>query len=433
MVRLASAFFLIGTGSGTSINLQLSDSFLGKGSTGHPDSAHFAAFIQNHARSYQVGSKEYETRFAAFQERLAVVNAQNARPDRLWSAAVNSLADWTPEELQSLRGYRHGAKASSSSSGVGLIGAQSAVHGLDVAGLPDDFTWQGRLNAMKDVQDQGGCGSCWAVASSTVLRAHAELYQSDRTFSTQQIVACTPNPQQCGGSGGCGGATAELAMDYVAKAGLVTAEDMQYTASNGKCPTEMQLNVASAEAAPSLRSTPLRVMALSDVTIQGGGGAKFGMTGWQKLPENKAEPLLLALYKHGPVAVSVAAGDTWSMYSSGVLDACEKGAVINHAVVLTGYGKEGPHKYWQIQNSWGPGWGEGGFVRLLRHDMKEEDSYCGWDKSPEQGTACKGGPSKVWVCGSCGVLYDSVVPKFTLGKDGWWARQGGRNISTTAV
>lgn len=267
-----------------------------------------------------------------------------------------------------------------------------------------------------------------------MLRAHAELYQSDRTFSTQQIVACTPNPQHCGGSGGCQGATAELAMDYVAKAGLVTAEDMQYTAgytgSNGNCPAEMQVKSAPQAAAQSLRSAPRQAMALSDVTIQGGGGAKFGMTGWQRLPENRAEPLLLALYEHGPVAVSVAAGDGWSMYSSGVMDACEKEAVINHAVVLTGYGEEGPHKYWQIQNSWGPGWGEGGFVRMLRHDMKEENSFCGWDKSPEQGTACTGGPSKVWVCGSCGVLYDSVVPKFTLGKDGWWARQGNRNVSS---
>jgi len=343
---------------------------------------------------------------------------------------VNSLADWTQEELQGLRGYRHGAKASSSSSsGVGLVGALTAVHGSDMASLPKDFTWQGHLNAMKDVQDQGSCGSCWAVASSTVLRAHAELYQSDRTFSTQQIVACTPNPQHCGGTGGCAGATAELAMDYAARVGLVSADDMQYTASAGDCPADMQVK-AAAEATPSLRSSPKKAMALPDVTVQGGGGAKFGMTGWQKLPENKAEPLMLALYEHGPVAISVAAGDGWSMYSSGVMDACEKGAVINHAVVLAGYGEDAGHKYWQIQNSWGPSWGEQGFVRLLRHDLKEENSYCGWDKSPEQGTACTGGPKKVWVCGSCGVLYDSVVPKFTLGKEGWWAREGGRNVST---
>merc|ERR1719203_342887 len=94
---------------------------------------------------------------------------------------------------------------------------------------------------------------------------------------------------------------------------------------------------------------------------------------------------------------------------------CAKGAVINHAVVLVGYGKD----YWHIQNSWGDRWGEGGFVRLHRHSNSEEDQYCGWDMDPASGTGCKGGPSKVWVCGSCGILYDSVVPTFTLSEEGW--------------
>jgi len=28
-------------------------------------------------------------------------------------------------------------------------------------------------------------------------------------------VDCAPNPKKCGGTGGCEGATAEVAMDYV--------------------------------------------------------------------------------------------------------------------------------------------------------------------------------------------------------------------------
>ena len=34
-------------------------------------------------------------------------------------------------------------------------------------------------------------------------------------LSVQQMAMCAPNPDQCGGSGGCNGATAELAFDYV--------------------------------------------------------------------------------------------------------------------------------------------------------------------------------------------------------------------------
>merc|ERR1719450_2095156 len=88
---------------------------------------------------------------------------------------------------------------------------------------------------MKDVVDQGGCGSCWAVSSASVLRAHMQLYQKDRKLSAQQMVSCTPNPRECGGKGGCSGATAELAMDWVLHHGLANEEDVPYLAADSKC------------------------------------------------------------------------------------------------------------------------------------------------------------------------------------------------------
>jgi cathepsin L len=36
-------------------------------------------------------------------------------------------------------------------------------------------------------------------------------------LAPQQVAACSPNPDQCGGQGNCNGATAEIAFDYVAK------------------------------------------------------------------------------------------------------------------------------------------------------------------------------------------------------------------------
>jgi len=380
--------------------------------------AKFEAFIQKHGRTYEVGSEEYDRRLQHFQQRLAAVEAHNRQSDRSWSAIVNHLADWAPQELAMLRGYRRSAPSGSSrASSLGLVG--TSVRTIDVSHLPQNFTWKGQLAATRDVKNQGACGSCWAISSAAVLRAHAELYQQDRTFSTQQIVECTPNPRECGGQGGCQGATAELAMEYVSKVGLHTEEDHAYAARDGQCAKQMQVP-EQGTGFPSMQQSFLGVSDRS--SGQGKGGLSFGMTGWEKLPENLAEPLLLALYEKGPVVVSVGADDNFHMYSSGVMNACGKGAVINHAVVMVGYGKDNRLGFWQIQNSWGPSWGEQGFFRMARLDHAEENGYCGMDKKPEDGTGCKGGPSEVRVCGACGVLYDNVVPKFSLSEHGFLSR-----------
>merc|ERR1719271_754321 len=170
--------------------------------------------------------------------------------------------------------------------------------------LPNEHTWM-NLTAVQEIQDQGGCGSCWAFASATVLRAHSEIWMKDpRKFSVQQIISCTPNPEECGGTGGCQGATAELAMDYVFKHGCQTEAEMPYTEKDMACPTSLVD-----------RDSP---------AVQ--GGTSIGMLGWTKLPENKLGPMKLALVSKGPIAVSISAGYSWNQYGGGILDNCPKDA-----------------------------------------------------------------------------------------------------------
>jgi len=251
------------------------------------------------------------------------------------------------------------------------------------------------------------------VAASTVLDSHAEIYKSSQaSFAAQNILDCTPNPRKCGGSGGCQGATTELAMDQVMKHGALTEDQDSYRGSDMKCKKSLlQISGGGSgddhlDSSNDLSSEGLRHAASSDA------GPKFGMMGWERLPENIYTPLLRAVAEHGPVGVSVDAGP-WSLYSGGVFDGCEKDAVINHAVTLVGYGKDHTKgaKYWLIQNSWGDDWGENGRIRLLRREEDETD-HCGKDAQPLDGTGCEGGPASVKVCGMCGILYDNVVPYF---------------------
>lgn len=132
------------------------------------------------------------------------------------------------------------------------------------------------------------------------------------------------------------------------------------------------------------------------------------VTGYTKLPSNQYEPLMDAIAKKGPIAISVEA-ITWKNYESGIFNGCNQtNPDLDHAVQLVGYGEENGQGYWIVRNSWTPYWGEKGFIRLLRTD--NEGERCGMDITPQDGSGCKGGPSSVKVCGTCGILFDNVIP-----------------------
>lgn len=236
----------------------------------------FEEFVERHGRTYQQGSAEYASREAVFNQRLAQSNLQNGFPDRSWTAGVNKLFDWTEEELRSLRGW-DGAMRPGNGGGVRSVKRHHAFLQQE-SELPKEKIWSNLAMAQR-VRNQGDCGSCWAIAVATVLEGHAEIFSGKaRTFSAQQIVACTPNPRHCGGDGGCKGATAELAMDWVLKNGCAEEDSIPYTGSSSSC----TMGSATADMA-ALLSTPKQ----STQTA----ASKFGMTGWETLPKKRICPI----------------------------------------------------------------------------------------------------------------------------------------------
>lgn len=391
----------------------------------------FDEFVAKHSLAYHEGHPEREVRRSLFEAWAEKVEQHNARTDVNWRAGVNRFAAHTAEELVRLRGYVRGnerTEGTVSMPGAGRLSMlQVPSRPSQVEDLPESFGWEGKLNATSSVLDQGGCGSCWAISSVAVLRAHSELFQRYRHFSIQQVVSCAPNPHKCGGAGGCSGATAEIAMDYAAKVGLLTEDEFPYSAEDVECPSEVQMPESDALDV-DLAGTSLVGYgegARPGTDAKPGMDTKAGLVGFQKLASNKVADLMLSIHNAGPVVVSVSAGG-WSMYESGVYDGCTAGDPIDHAVVLVGYGKDEKSglKYWQIQNSWGDSWGERGFMRLARRDNQDEEADCGWDMDPSVGSGCEGGPSKLWTCGSCGILFDAVAPRFVESENGWWAKHG---------
>lgn len=276
---------------------------------------------------------------------------------------------------------------------------------------PAHIDWR-NTTAARHVLDQGACGSCWAVATTAMLESHYEIHRKEkRSFSAQELVHCVENKKKCGGTGGCEGATVELAMDYVQKNGLAKTEDQPYKGADLprdaiKCPgSAASGNTSLAQIA---NSSYVQLAADSGRMVQ-------GLIGWETLPKNEALPLMKALLR-GPAAISAAAAE-WSNYQDGIFNGCQNDFVINHAVLLVGFGYEMRGKrmvnYWTVQNSWGKDWGEDGFIRIHRLDTTQEDSkHCGIDREPDKGVECEPYPASVTVCGTCGILYDSVSLHF---------------------
>ena len=80
---------------------------------------------------------------------------------------------------------------------------------------------------------------------------------------------------------------------------------------------------------------------------------------------------------------------------------------MDHVVVAVGYGEDTDGKYWLVKNSWSASWGEAGYIRLQRGD---DETKCGMDTTPQDGSACAGETEPLKTCGTCGILFDNAYP-----------------------
>mmetsp|Transcript_15921 Transcript_15921/g.35242 ORF Transcript_15921/g.35242 Transcript_15921/m.35242 type:complete len:372 (+) Transcript_15921:61-1176(+) len=336
----------------------------------------FEKFAKDYNLEYS--GAELASRKALYDLEFARVQAHNAK-NLSWKEGINKYSAFTVQEKKSSFGRHKGVAARQAK----MLKSQSLDFQVKSAEeLPASVDWREK-GIVSAVKDQGHCGSCWAFATTAVIESHVAL-SSGLLFdlSVEQMAMCAPNPDSCGGTGGCEGSTAELAFEYVAgSGGLLEEFQYSYTSYYGED---------------------------FECAMPAGQAAVATISGYVQLAENNYTALMTAIATVGPVAVSVDASE-WHSYAGGVFDGCnQESPDIDHAVVLMGYGVENGQKYWLVRNSWAPSWGELGYIKIARQDTDE--TVCGTDSTPLDGTACVGDDAPVKVCGTCGILYDSCYP-----------------------
>ena len=337
----------------------------------------FERYVKDFGKQHKRGTAEYTKREQLFLESLRRVREHNSK-GLSWKKGINHLSDRTSEELARMRGNRVAMKKVVDSK-------PERLHQTSGAPLPRFVDWRDAKPAVVSaVKDQGDCGSCWAHAATESIESHVAIATGELyVLSQQQITSCTPNPQQCGGTGGCNGAIAELAFDYVKGKGIQQEWTDPYTSYFGNSGT------------------------CNDVKFP-----VVNISGYTKVAHNDADAVADALAHAGPLAISVDASE-WSDYESGVYQGCSyaKNISMDHAVQAVGYGHDYDLglDYWLVRNSWSPGWGEAGYIRLLR---QPGNTQCGWNVNPSNGDGCKGQTAPEWACGMCGIAYDTLYPNF---------------------
>ncbi|XP_020590858.1 low-temperature-induced cysteine proteinase-like [Phalaenopsis equestris] len=292
----------------------------------------YDAWLMKHKKSFNA-LEEKESRFQVFKDNLLYIDQHNAAADAgehtFW-LGLNRFADLTNAEYRAkFLGYRTSGHRRHRSLSATRNDPYKAESGEDV---PDSIDWREK-GAVVGVKDQGSCGSCWAFSAVAAVEGINQIVTGNLiSLSEQELIECDTSVNE-----GCNGGLMDYAFEFIIKnGGIDTEDDYPYKGRDGRC--------------DSYRKNA-RAVTIDD---------------FKDVPVNNENALKITVSKQ-PVSVAIeGSGRAFQFYDSGIFSgSC--GEDLDHGVTAVGYGSENGKDYWIVRNSWGPEWGEKGYIRLARN------------------------------------------------------------------
>lgn len=283
---------------------------------------HFKDFMVKYKKDYS-SQEEADRRLKIFHENLKTAEKLQSLDQGSAEYGVTKFSDLTVEEFRSV--YLN-PLLSQWTQHKQMKRAPPAAQPA-----PDSWDWR-EHGAVNPVKNQGMCGSCWAFSVIGNIEGQWFLKNGSLvSLSEQELVDCDGLDQACRGG------LPSNAYEAIEKLGGVETEsDYSYTGHKQKCDF-----------------TSGKVVAYINSSVE----------------IDKDEKEIAAwLAENGPVSVALNAF-AMQFYRRGVSHPLKifcNPWMIDHAVLMVGYGARKGVPFWAIKNSWGEDYGEQGYYYLYR-------------------------------------------------------------------
>lgn len=287
-----------------------------------------------------------------------LVNEVNAA-QTTWKAAPSKFMTWSKESIVRLMGVR-----------PEYFEQHKLITPIQhkAQALPDNFDARDQwpnCQTIKEVRDQGSCGSCWAFGAVEAMSDRICIASSGAKnfhISAEDLVSCC---DECGF--GCDGGFPQSAWSYFKSDGLVTGGN--YNTKQGCEPYSIpscdhHVNGSLPPCQGEQPTPDCKTKCIDGYPTPYSKDKHFGSSVYSVRSDQTQ--IKTEIFKNGPVEAAFTVYADFLTYKTGVYKHISGSVLGGHAVKILGWGLDGTTPYWLVANSWNEDWGDKGFFKILR-------------------------------------------------------------------